>query len=157
MLTIKGSYGSQLILGIPNNNVRKQYYGYLQKNYSNRCNINLTKLTSGFNDMALNGEWRETLQYMAEQYATLSSFRDCIEGERNIQGFFLAYLNLNSFYLTAPELELKHGYCDFFLLPDMTHYKSAHSYILEIKYLPKGMHTDDQGMGDDKDGGGVGV
>ena len=144
MLTIKGSYGSQLILGIPNNNVRKQYYGYLQKNYSNRCNINLTKLTSGFNDMALNGEWRETLQYMAEQYATLSSFRDCIEGERNIQGFFLAYLNLNSFYLTAPELELNHGYCDFFLLPDMTHYKSAHSYILEIKYLPKGMHTDDQ-------------
>lgn len=99
MLTIKGSYGSQLILGIPNNNVRKQYYGYLQKNYSNRCNINLTKLTSGFNDMALNGEWRETLQYMAEQYATLSSFRDCIEGERNIQGFFLAYLNLNSFTL----------------------------------------------------------
>lgn len=144
MLTIKGSYGSQLILGIPNNNVRKQYYGYLQKNYSNRCNINLTKLTSGFNDMALNGEWRETLQYMAEQYATLSSFRDCIEGERNIQGFFLAYLNLNSFYLTAPELELNHEYCDFFLLPDMTHYKSAHSYILEIKYLPKGMHTDDQ-------------
>lgn len=144
MLTIKGSYGSQLILGIPNNNVRKQYYGYLQKNYSNRCNINLTKLTSGFNDMALNGEWRETLQYMAEQYATLSSFRDCIVGERNIQGFFLAYLNLNSFYLTAPELELNHGYCDFFLLPDMTHYKSAHSYILEIKYLPKGMHTDDQ-------------
>lgn len=144
MLTIKGIYGSQLILGIPNNNVRKQYYGYLQKNYSNRCNINLTKLTSGFNDMALNGEWRETLQYMAEQYATLSSFRDCIEGERNIQGFFLAYLNLNSFYLTAPELELNHEYCDFFLLPDMTHYKSAHSYILEIKYLPKGMHTDDQ-------------
>lgn len=144
MLTIKGSYGSQLILGIPNNNVRKQYYGYLQKNYSNRCNINLTKLTSGFNDMALNGEWRETLQYMAEQYATLSSFRDCIEGERNIQGFFLAYLNLNSFYLTVPKLELNHGYCDFFLLPDMTHYKSAHSYILEIKYLPKGMHTDDQ-------------
>lgn len=144
MLTINGSYGSQLILGIPNNNVRKQYYGYLQKNYSNRCNINLTKLTSGFNDMALNGEWRDTLQYMAEQYATLSSVRDCIEGERNIQGFFLAYLNLNSFYLTAPELELNHGYCDFFLLPDMTHYKSAHSYILEIKYLPKGMHTDDQ-------------
>lgn len=144
MLTIKGSYGSQLILGIPNNNVRKQYYGYLQKNYSNRCNINLTKLTSGFNDMALNGEWRETLQYMAEQYATLSSVRDCIEGERNIQGFFLAYLNLNSFYLTVPKLELNHGYCDFFLLPDMTHYKSAHSYILEIKYLPKGMHTEDQ-------------
>ena len=30
MLTIKGSFGSQLILGIPNNNVRNQYYGFMQ-------------------------------------------------------------------------------------------------------------------------------
>ena len=59
------------------------------------------------------------------------------EGERNIQGFFLAYLNLNDYYITAPELELQHGYCDFFLLPNLTHYKSEHSYIIEVKYLPK--------------------
>ena len=31
MLTIKGMRGSKLILGIPNNNVRKQYYGYLKE------------------------------------------------------------------------------------------------------------------------------
>ena len=31
----------------------------------------------------------------------------------------------------------QHGYCDFFLLPNLTHYQSKHSYILEIKYLPK--------------------
>ena len=29
MLTIKGTRGDKLILGIPNNNVRKQYYAYL--------------------------------------------------------------------------------------------------------------------------------
>ena len=33
MLTIKGTFGSQLVLGIPNNNVRKQYYGYLLEEY----------------------------------------------------------------------------------------------------------------------------
>ena len=33
MLTIKGTRGSKLILGIPNNNVRKQYYGYLEEEY----------------------------------------------------------------------------------------------------------------------------
>ena len=38
---------------------------------------------------------------------------------------------------TAPELELNHGYCDFFLLPDLTHYATKHSYILELKVLPK--------------------
>lgn len=32
MLTIKGTRGSKLVLGIPNNNVRKQYYGFWRKN-----------------------------------------------------------------------------------------------------------------------------
>ncbi len=54
-----------------------------------------------------------------------------------MQGFFMAYLNLNDYYITAPELELSHGYCDFFLLPDHTHYASQHSYILELKVLSK--------------------
>lgn len=49
----------------------------------------------------------------------------------------MAYLSLNSYYYTAPELELNHGYCDFFLLPDLTHYATKHSYILELKIVPK--------------------
>ena len=44
---------------------------------------------------------------------------------------------MNRYYLTAPEVELNHGFCDFFLLPDMTHYQAEHSYILELKYLSK--------------------
>ena len=46
-------------------------------------------------------------------------------------------MSLNSYYYTAPELELNHGYCDFFLLPDLTHYPTKHSYILELKLIPK--------------------
>ena len=136
MLTIKGTRGSRLILGIPNNNVRKQYYGYLLENYA-QCNVNISNLRDAYDAMAFDGNWREGLQYMADCYARQSSVRDSIEGERNIQGFFLAYLNLNDYYITAPELELQHGYCDFFLLPNLTHYKSEHSYIIEVKYLPK--------------------
>ena len=30
MLTIKGTRGDRMVLGIPNNNVRKQYYDYLK-------------------------------------------------------------------------------------------------------------------------------
>ena len=59
-----------------------------------------------------------------------------IEGERNIQGFFTAYLSTNAYYLTAPEVELNHGYCDMFLMPDLLRYDVKHSYILELKYLP---------------------
>ena len=137
MLTITRTYGSQLVLGIPNNNVRKQYYSYLLENYDKVCDVRQSELKMNFTRMAFDGQWREALQYMADCYKNQSSVRDSIEGERNIQGFFLAYLNLNDYYLTAPEVEVQHGYCDFFLLPNLTHYKSEHSYILEVKYLPK--------------------
>ena len=90
MLTITGTYGSQLILGIPNNNVRKQYYSYLIENYENACDVRQSKLKTYFTKMAFDGNWREALQYMADCYRNQSSVRDSIEGERNIQGFFLA-------------------------------------------------------------------
>ena len=137
MLTIKGTYGTQLILGIPNNNVRKQYYGYLLEEYQEEKFVNLAELEYKFTGMAFDGHWREPLEMMAAAYADVSSVRDAIEGERNLQGFYMAYLSLNGYYYTAPELELNHGYCDFFLLPDLTHYPTKHSYILELKLVPK--------------------
>ena len=137
MLTIKRTLGSQLVLGIPNNNVRKQYYGYLLDEYQKVRNINLNELETLFTYMAFEGEWRKPLEMIADAYADVSSVRDGIEAERNLQGFFMAYLSINSYYYTAPELELNHGYCDFFLLPDLTHYPTKHSYIIELKLIPK--------------------
>ena len=137
MLTIKGTFGSQLILGIPNNTVRNQYYGFLLDEYQKVNRVNLNNLSTLFTYMAFDGKWKECLEYMATEYAKVSSVRDGIEAERNLQGFFMAYLSLNNYYYTAPELELNHGYCDFFLLPDLTHYPTKHSYIIELKVLSK--------------------
>ena len=137
MLTIKGTRGDKMILGIPNNNVRKQYYGYLKDLYEEKAYVDTNQLTDYYYDMAYEGRWREGLQFMADAYSKVSSVRDGIESERNLQGFFMAYLNLNNYYYTAPELELNHGYCDFFLLPNLTHYATKHSYILELKVLAK--------------------
>ena len=137
MLTIKGTRGDKLVLAIPNNNVRKQYYEYLMELFEEKSYVDTNRLTDYYYDMAYDGKWREGLQFMADAYAKVSSVRDGIEAERNLQGFFMAYLNLNNYYYTAPELELNHGYCDFFLLPNLTHYASKHSYILELKVLAK--------------------
>ena len=137
MLTIKDTFGDMLILGIPNNNVRKQYYGYLLEQYQEEKFVDLTQMKILFTYMALEGKWRDALEAMAKAYENVSSVRDGIESERNLQGFFMAYLNLNNYYYTAPELELNHGYCDFFLLPNLTHYATKHSYILELKVLSK--------------------
>ena len=149
MLTIKDKRGAQLVLGIPNNNVRKQYYGYLLEEYQQMNRVSLNQLVSRFTDMAFDGEWRSALGTMAEAYARVSSVRDGIEAERNLQGFFMAYLSLNDYYYTAPELELNHGYCDFFLLPDLTHYPTKHSYIIELKMLHKGTAQDAAKQWDD--------
>ena len=152
MLTIKGTRGSKLILGIPNNNVRKQYYGYLEEEYQTKSYVDTNRLTDYYYDMAYEGIWEEGLRFMADAYAKVSSVRDAIESERNMQGFFMAYLNLNDYYITAPELELSHGYCDFFLLPDHTHYASRHSYILELKVLSKKEYGEE--LKDSPDGNG---
>ena len=137
MLTIIGTRGDRLILGIPNNNVRRQYYDYMLEQYQDKERISLNDLKNLYDNMAFDGDWRPALEKMARDYRENSSVRSLIEGERNIQGFFQAYLSINAYYLTAPEVELNHGFCDLFLMPDLTRYPEvAHSYILELKYLP---------------------
>ena len=138
MLTVKGVYGTLPILGIPNNNVRKLYYNYLLEQYNNYMHIDSGALENSFNLMAINGIWKPCIQYLADAYAKVASVRDGIEGERNIQGFFMAYLSTCSYYILAPELELNHGFCDFFLLPYLSRYPDTrHSYIIELKFINK--------------------
>lgn len=67
--------------------------------YDNFTNV---VLTDYYYDMAYDGIWEEGLRFMADAYAKVSSVRDGIESERNLQGFFMAYLNLNDYYIMAP-------------------------------------------------------
>ena len=98
--------------------------------------VDLSGLIRCYRDAALNGEWRSMMDYILQAYHDTTSVRSLIEGERNLQGFMNAYLNLNTYYLTAPEVELNHGYCDFFLMPDLARWPMVkHSYVLELKYL----------------------
>ena len=136
MLTITGNNGLMLCLGIPNNNVRKQYYGYLLEEYDRIRPADHWRIDQVYQAAALSGEWQPLVRTVSEEYEKTCAVRCLIEGERNLQGFFTAYLTMTNYYLIAPELELSHGYCDFFLLPDLRRYPMvAHSYILELKYL----------------------
>lgn len=137
MLTIKQLLGDQLVLGIPNNNVRKQYYTYLLEQYQAQKYIDINRVGTLLTNMAFDGKWEPVLSFISKAYENVSAVRDGIEAERNLQGFFMAYLYLSSYYIIAPELELSHGFCDFFMLPDLTHYPTKHSYIIELKVLGK--------------------
>ena len=65
MLTITGTSGFTLRLGIPNNNVRKQYYGYLLEEYdrirpADHCA--LTKLSTVPSLTATGSRWCRPLR-----------------------------------------------------------------------------------------------
>jgi hypothetical protein len=144
MLTITGTSGFTLRLGIPNNNVRKQYYGYLLEEYDRIRTVNHWQIDKAFQQAAVSGDWHPLLTTVSDEYEKTCAVRCLIEGERNIQGFFTAYFSLCPYYLTAPELELSHGYCDFFLLPDLRRYPMvAHSFIIELKYLKQEATTEE--------------
>lgn len=134
MVTISGLRGAKLQLGIPNNNVRKQYYDYLLREYNKIHAVDLSRLTDTFDNAALDGQWRPMLECICKAYHDTTSVRSLIEGERNLQSFMNAYLTLNPYDLACPEVELNHGYCDFFLMPDLQRYPTiGHSYIIELK------------------------
>ena len=136
MLTIIGTNMDELVLGIPNNNVRKQYYDYILEESRYDAAINISQLRTAYRTMASKGDIKPALTLIAEAYKNTSSVRSSIEGERNLQGFMCAYFSMTALYLIAPEVEMSHGYCDIFLMPDRKRYPEvAHSYIIELKYL----------------------
>ena len=136
MLTIGDSVGARLKLIIPNNNVRCQYYDYLLEEYRRIHPVDTLPLGDAFDRAAFDGQWQPLLDYIGRQYHDTTAIRSLIEGERNLQGFMNAYLTLTPYWMTQPEVELDHGYCDFFLMPELDRYPMVrHSYILELKYL----------------------
>jgi hypothetical protein len=136
MVSITGMQGAQPKLGIPNNNVRTQYYNYLVEEINKTQHVDTDVMDVVYEGAAMDGKWQEMVRFLCTSYHEYSSIRSQIEGERHVQGFLLAYLSLNPYYLTAPEVEVNHGYCDFFLMPNTQKAVNiAHSYIIELKYL----------------------
>lgn len=135
MLTITGVRGLNTKLAIPNNNVWKHYYRYLQSEYDKYLSVDLGNLMEAFDSAALDGNYHDMLAYIADAYKNASVNRSSIQGERNIQGFYMAYLYLSPYYLMKPEIELAHGYGDIFLLPDTRFDFVSHCYLVEFKYV----------------------
>ena len=152
MLTIVSTNMDELVLGIPNNNVRKQYYDYILEESQYDAAINISQLRAAYRTMASKGDIKPALTLIAEANKNTSSVRSSIEGERNFQGFMCAYFSMTSLYIVAPEIEMSHGYCDIFLIPDRKRYPEvAHSYIIKLKYLTA-KDTDATGAGKCGDG-----
>ena len=146
MLTIIGKRGRRVKLGIPNENVRRQYYGYVLDEYNKDTKINNNHLADRYDVMALDGNIKPAIEYIAEGYKNCTSIHSSIQAERNLQGFIAAYLNHSGYYYIIQEMELNGGYCDLTMIPDLTRFPEvAHAFLLELKYLKSG-DTDEEGM-----------
>ncbi len=136
LLTMKRSLGRRIEMEIPNNCVKEQYWSFMRDYFNRSIHIDIIALQDEMDRMSFDGDWKPLIQRIATAYNENSSIRDSILGEHNLQGFFKAYLALNSLYLVEPEIELNYGFGDFLMLPDKERYPDiAHSYILELKYL----------------------
>ena len=145
MLSIAGRRRDDAVFRIPNQVVREQMYGYLTRAYQeNDLSLDERRRSALIDDMALDGAWRPFFDYIAETLRRYSSNRDKQKGEAYVHGFTLAHTCLTDLYLPVSELDagVDGGYADIYLQPLLGIYPDiAHSYVLELKYLP-GRATD---------------
>lgn len=93
------------------------------------------------------------MRYMGEEFERVSSVRDSIGGEHNVQGFFKAYLAMCAYHMFCPEIEMGYGYSDFLMVPQLSRFPQArHSYIVEVKYAkPSAPQSEVDRLSDDAD------
>jgi hypothetical protein len=185
MLSIAGKIRGKVVFRIPNQVVREQVYGYLERAYrENDLSIEEWQRRQLMENMAWDGDWRPFFEFIADTLRRFSSQRDKQKGEAYVHGFTLAQTCLTDFYLPISELDAgpksvvyspksevysqksvvyspksevysqksvvygqdsvveAGGYADIYLQPRLGVYPDiAHSYVLELKYLP-GRATD---------------
>lgn len=62
--------------------------------------------------------------------------RDHLNGEKVIQGFLIAYLNVTHNFLTWSEREMGGGFVDLYLEPFLERYSDIkYGYLIELEYL----------------------
>ncbi len=138
------SYNAQGCLGIPNQTVKQLLYSYLRDGYADVdvFNVDLLHFAGLMRRLAYQGEWQPVFQFLAAEVEKQTAIRDYLTGEKVIQTFLLAYLNLTDYYLIRTEEEMGKGFVDLYLEPFWAKYKDLpYSYLIELKYIPRSQFT----------------
>jgi hypothetical protein len=147
LLTIKGWKHGRFHLTIPNLTILNLMYGYIRSGFEDAdiFKIDLWKLSDLITQMAFQGDWKPFFEFLAEQIEKQTAIRDYLNGEKVIQGFLLAYLNVADFYITQSESEMNKGYSDIYMEPFLSKYPDLeYSYLIELKYLTRSEYCEDK-------------
>ncbi len=140
LLTFDGERESCSYLSIPNESIKSMMFGYIRDSLKNagEFSVDIYELSSCIRGMAHRGEFKPVFQFLADEITKQTSVRDYIEGEKVIQGFFLAYLNVLDFYQSCSEEELNKGYADLVFKPFWQKYQDIkYGYLCEFKYISR--------------------
>ncbi len=148
LLTFKGEYSQgDPVLTIPNETIQTLMYEYIKSSYEDVdiFAVDLYTLRKKFRGMAYEGDFKPVFNFLAFEINRQTKIRDYIEGEKVIQGFFMAYFGLFDFYLTLSEEELNKGlrtYADIVLKPFYLKYSDIkYAFLFEFKYIPRTKNT----------------
>ncbi len=147
LLTFAGEREGTPLLKIPNQTIRQLMYGYLREAYRDVEVFKPSVWTIGekLRAMAYRGEWAAFFDYLSEQIQAQASVRDYLQGEKMIQGFLLAWLNLTPYFRVWSEQEWGGGFVDLYLAPFYARYREMrHAYLIELKYIKRGEDTPTQ-------------
>jgi hypothetical protein len=146
LLSFAPASGTRTVLQIPNLTVQKLMYGYLRDAYADVdiFRVDLWRLANMLGDMAYEGVWEPVFDFLAGEVKDQTSVRDYLAGEKVIQGFLLAYLNLTDYFLPGTEMEMSKGFADIFLEPFWARFPDmGYGYLIELKYIKRGELTRD--------------
>ncbi len=141
LLTFAGEQEGAPLLRIPNRTVQQLMYSYLREAYRDAevFKPNTWDLAEKLRHMAYRGEWEPFFEELSAQISAQASIRDYLQGEKMIQGFLLAWLNLSPYFTVWSEQEQGGGFVDLYLAPFYFRYPDMrHAYLIELKYLKRG-------------------
>ncbi len=147
LLSIRGEHNGRPRLGIPNQTVRRLMYGYLRDAYRDveLFSVDFHHLAQITYDMAYHGAWEPVMAFLKSAIAEQTGIRDYIQGEKVVQGFLAAYLNITECFAFHTERELAKGYADICLEPVLSRHPGIrYGYVIELKYLKRSDTVDEQ-------------
>ena len=133
-------------LAIPNQTVKRLMYGYLRDAYRDVGVFAVDVYAFGrlMHAMAFKGAWRPVMDFLRDAIAAQTGIRDYIAGEKVLQGFMAAYLNIADYFVFHTEREVAKGFADICLEPLLVRYPGIrHGYVVEIKYLRRSESADE--------------
>ena len=147
LLTFAGEREGDPLLRIPNHTIRQLMYSYLREAYQDAeiFKPNAWDLAQKLRGMAYRGEWEPFFDHLSAQIGEQASVRDYLQGEKMIQGFLLAWLNLSPYFTIWSEQEQGGGFVDLYLAPFYFRYPDMrHAYLIELKYLKRSEDSADR-------------